>query len=752
MQKAGFDDNNSYYKTLKGYLDKLALGIAKRQDEKSGCWYQLIGKDGNYSARYYNGDDKGEIKNYLESSCTAIFAAAFLKATRLELLSSATDGTKTYNYKDIGINAYKGVVTQFMKQREDGTVDLLGCCKSAGLGTNALGHEKFRDGSNAYYLHGHDVAPTSKTSNNYTEGKVLGAFIMAATEYERKYQHSTLLSKDLNKTYNLGSNESLTVEVLGDGEPEYQWYNATESTPSPIEGAKGESYTPTQSGKYYCEITVTPTPTSAAAKTRDASTNGSYTIKTSTADVNVAAAATTYTVTFNAGSYGTSSKSSMQVSAGNSITLPSVSANSGYTFDGWYDAETGGTKIGDADQTYTPESDITLYARYTATGGSGGSADPELVTFDYSKNEALANWTSGVITVDGSNGKISSSQLQFDSYATKSLSIKSSTDVVITKIVFTYSKTSNLIQQSNLTAPKSDYTVSETTGTWVGSQSVSSGHPFTWTWNTDKPRFTKIEITYTTGTPSTPTTHTVTATAENGNGNVTITDSNGKTITSGSEVEHGKSLTFTATANEGFEFSGWTVTGTKGTADGATYTITSLEAETAVTATFTETSSGGGNNDQPIYKYQVSKAGITAPGINTSKYITTENDETGKTGEILVKMTFGGWRWNEGTYTRPETGKPVTDSWKDSETVSGVTDLEGYQYWFSGPQDAKHEKKDSVMMMYGQPRKGWFVSPTRTDGITTESHPYTLPVRGSFMTFEPTMNGTLTIYILQNGV
>lgn len=253
------------------------------------------------------------------------------------------------------------------------------------------------------------------------------------------------------------------------------------------------------------------------------------------------------------------------------------------------------------------------------------------------------------------------------------------------------------------------------------------------------------------GTPSTPTTHTVTATAENGNGNVTITDSNGTTITSGSQVKHGTSLTFTATANPGYKFSSWTVNGTTGTESGATYTIASLEAETAVTATFTETSSGGGNNDQKIYKYQVAEAGLPAPAINSSKYITTTSDETGKTGEKLVKMTFGGWKWNGGTYTKPGSDTDITDSWKPSETVSGVDVLDGYQYWFSGTQDAKHEKKDSVSTMYGETRYGWFVSPKRENGITTDSYPYTLPVRGSFMTFEPTKNGTLTIYILQNG-
>ena len=185
---------------------------------------------------------------------------------------------------------------------------------------------------------------------------------MAATEYERHYQSSMLLSKDLNGTYTLSSYESLTVEVLGDGTAKYQWYNANTSTA--IEGATNASYIPTESGKYYCVITVTPSSTS--AKTRAAS--GSYTITTRTADVTVEGTATTYTVTFNVGSNGTCSTTSLtQESEGASITLPNVTANTGYTFDGWYTAATGGTKRGDAGETYTPTSDITLYAQYKST-------------------------------------------------------------------------------------------------------------------------------------------------------------------------------------------------------------------------------------------------------------------------------------------------------------------------------------------------------------------------------------------------
>lgn len=704
MQKAGLNQSTNYT-TLKGYLDKLALGIAKRQDATSGCWYQLIGKDGNYSARYYNGDDKGEIKNYLESSCTAIFAAAFLKATRLGLLSSATDGTTTYNYKDIGINAYKGTVTQFMKQRTDGTVDLLGCCKSAGLGTSTeFGNDKFRDGSNAYYLLGKDVPPTSSSNSSdyYTEGKVLGAFIMAATEYERKYQHSTLLSKDLNSTYTLSSNDSLSVEVLGDGKPKYQWYNATGTTPSAIDGATNASYTPTQSGKYYCKITVTP-PSSTAAKTRAASTEP-YTITTSTADVTVRGTSTGDTG--NAGNAG-----------------EKVLFYTDFTESEWNGVETTESKPSTTATINGTQVTLKGFANKTKTGFSVSNGTMTFPGNNMSDNDNYYI----AIPVSGVNGSITIEFGGTDNYKYY-YDICSSTE--------TPNRTETNKVSNGIVSVTESYSGTDAI-IYIGRQGSS---------------YTTISsIRITTPSSSTPTTYTVTATAANGT--VTITDGSGNTIESGSQVNYGTKLVFTATANSGYKFSSWTVNGTTGTESGATYTIASLTKATSVTATFTKTSSGGGNNDQPTYKYQVSKAGITAPAINSSKYITTTEDETGNTGTKLVKMTFGGWKWKNGKYIKPGGTNEITDSWTDSETEeAAVTALDGFKYWFRGTQDAAHEKKDSVSFMYGKKRYGWFVSPTRTDGITTESHPYTLPVRGSFMTFEPTKNGTLTIYILQNGV
>ena len=47
-----------------------------------------------------------------------------------------------------------------------------------------------------------------------------------------------------------------------------------------------------------------------------------------------------------------------------SVTLPTPTKN-GYSFSGWYTAETGGTKVGNGGATYYPSSNTTLHAQYT---------------------------------------------------------------------------------------------------------------------------------------------------------------------------------------------------------------------------------------------------------------------------------------------------------------------------------------------------------------------------------------------------
>ncbi|MFR5313627.1 MAG: beta strand repeat-containing protein, partial [Clostridia bacterium] len=100
----------------------------------------------------------------------------------------------------------------------------------------------------------------------------------------------------------------------------------------------------------------------------------------------------------------------------NSITLPSTSRN-GYTFLGWYDAASGGNKIGNAGATYTPTGEKTLYAhwtinQYTLTvnpnGGIwNGTTTSSTFTQNYASTKAIANPTAPAgykVTFNGNGG------------------------------------------------------------------------------------------------------------------------------------------------------------------------------------------------------------------------------------------------------------------------------------------------------------------------------------------------------------
>ena len=160
---------------LRYYLETLAAGLKARQDPQTGCWYQLLAHDGTFTVSEYQGKTYEPVSNYLESSASSIFTATYLKAMRLGLLSEE-------EYGNCAECAMRGLVRQFLRIREDnGSWTLIDDCASAGLGGTSWG---VRDGSAAYYLLGSDVTRIT----DYTEGKVYGAFILAATEYERRHR------------------------------------------------------------------------------------------------------------------------------------------------------------------------------------------------------------------------------------------------------------------------------------------------------------------------------------------------------------------------------------------------------------------------------------------------------------------------------------------------------------------------------------------------------------------------------------
>ena len=257
--------NNTYYNTFKDYLTSLAQGIAKYQDKGTGCWYQVMDKV-----------PASLTGNYLEASCSSIFTAGYLKAIRLGLLDKAT-------YEPIAKKAYEGLVNQFMvyDNTDNNTIQLVHSCTSAGLGGDSN-----RKGDDNYYLTGTDAKvvtssdPTSKYY--YTEGKVLGGFIMAATEYERAYQNQDskqiLFAKDLAPSYNFTTTDGkLDATAYGSGDVTYQWYK---SDGTKIANATNATYAPTESGEYYCvaksgNTNITTSKTNVTAKSNSNTDNGS---------------------------------------------------------------------------------------------------------------------------------------------------------------------------------------------------------------------------------------------------------------------------------------------------------------------------------------------------------------------------------------------------------------------------------------------------------------------------------------------
>ena len=375
MKNAG-QESTENYKTLKQHLADLADGIAARQNPKTGGWYQVM-DDPSFKATSYNGKSS-TASNYIETSATAIFAAAYFKAVRLGLLS-----TSPYDYKTIAKNAFECLVNNYTYLDNNGDMQIWGSCRSAGLGGEGTdykaGGKKYRDGSKEYYLLGNDV-PMVKQNEGITEGKVLGGFIMAATEYERAYQNQNpeskqiLFAKDLAPSYDFTTTErELDATAYGNGDVSYQWYKSDGTKETKIADATSATYTPTESGSYYCEATangktITTSATNVTAKSNSNTDNGStdnnnggsengtttgnifsYTIKTTEKDANTPYDAEGGTVTLGAAKDDTKNGYKLDGEFGKSVYIKITLS---------------GTKL--------QEGDIIKISAYSATAGKGG--------------------------------------------------------------------------------------------------------------------------------------------------------------------------------------------------------------------------------------------------------------------------------------------------------------------------------------------------------------------------------------------
>ena len=140
--------------------------VIKWQDKETGLWYQVM-------------DQPGRKGNYLESTCSSMFAYVLMKATNKGYLGE--------KYLLAGKKAYQGILKNFIRVNADKTISLTNCCAVAGLGPGMseavkkaapnVKENKRRDGSYDYYL-------SEPVRDN--DAKCVGPFIWASLEYEKK--------------------------------------------------------------------------------------------------------------------------------------------------------------------------------------------------------------------------------------------------------------------------------------------------------------------------------------------------------------------------------------------------------------------------------------------------------------------------------------------------------------------------------------------------------------------------------------
>ena len=115
---------------------------------------------------------------------------------------------------------------------------------------------------------------------------------------------------------------------------------------------------------------------------------------------------TAYTVTYDANG-GSVSPTSDSAGSNGTVTL-ATPTRTGYDFNGWYTAASGGTKVGIGGASYTPTADITLYAQWTqqkftvtfsaGTEGAGSVSSKSITNVPYGTTVTVNNNT---LTING---------------------------------------------------------------------------------------------------------------------------------------------------------------------------------------------------------------------------------------------------------------------------------------------------------------------------------------------------------------
>lgn len=757
--------SDTNYSTLKSHLQELAAGIVARQTSDGG-WYQLLDKTDSFEATSYNSNWSGKpssATNYIETSATAIFSAALFKAARLGLIDA--------KYKENAKKAFECLVNNYTYLK-DGSLEIWGSCRSAGLGGGtgtdyAKGGKKYRDGSNEYYLLGYDVPMVIK-SEGITEGKVLGGFIMAATEYERAYQNQDgiaqiLFSYDLKPAYDLTQSGATApkVEVCGTGAANatYQWYDAT--TKVAVEGATKAQFTPQTTGNYYCEATVGSTSIKTSATNIKVNSNSSADKQKYT----VTATAVNGTVEIKDGA-GNVVTSGTQVEEGTKLVF-TANANTGYVFDNW--TATGGEA---SDNVYTISS-IAADANVTAnfikenTGG-GDTMETTLFSMVTTTTNKVRVASKTIQTLDNYANITGGSAVLYNGHDTDEKEMISSTDgVKLNGSNMSYMKVTlnkPLAKGDVIAAPDCGspfYVTSADTKTTDAPEVNATG--FTIPENSDLIGKTVIyfwrgkgkSITITRKT-TTPTTSPLVIAVENVEMNVTdevtkqpevkVYGTADKLLTLGSDY----TLSFSTdnnnvTINENGVF---TAAGSKSNyTEGVTHVTVTATPSAALAGQYTKATENftfivrKGKDDPAKYR-------VKAPGSGETYSPMTPLFNQNKT----LAVTLGGWSFTDRD-TAPVSKEGLTygdkNKWADDSSKATWV-IKGFDYYLPGLTCQNARQEDGACPLPSETQ--WYDGKLQKVKGGTVDPMFYVPCSGAYLTVEPKTNGKVSVSVFQNGV
>lgn len=178
---------------------------------------------------------------------------------------------------------------------------------------------------------------------------------------------------------------------------------------------------------------------------------------------------------------------------------------------------------------------------------------------------------------------------------------------------------------------------------------------------------------------------------------------------------------------------------------------------TAGSATFDATAVGGGEAlfvakfipDATETKYTYGYATVSVDVADPTMY-RVKNGESANVGDVItsvkgIKMYIDGWEGAEGA-PKEYRSDGTADQWSKARKEAYIETFPGYDYTFSANENSADETKTQYANKFTanyNNDKYWYKE--------NVNNPYSMPVFGGFLKFVPTMNGTLKVYIHQNG-